>query len=360
MLVSRAALAPSCDLHPATWALLRTATHGGGAAYRPDPAALVEALRETTAWHHQRNGLYRKYCAHVGFDPGRDLDAVEAVDRLPHLSAELLRRWPVTAGGSDLEGEARRVAMLAAVMQAEGLVTGRPVHHVLFARPPGRAARPGGERFFAGLCELAPPGAVTYGLRERADRTLGLDEAGVSEALRRASITGEPVRVVGLPALVARVARGFDAWPVKLGMGSLVLTSGGWDGAELSRADFRALVARAWGVPPQRALDLYRMDEHPVTYVECTGHAFHAPAFARARVVDPLTLDARPPGEPGVLALVSPGATALPSHALLTTDVARSVECPCGRAAPAFEILGRGGKGAQTGFAARLLEMIDR
>lgn len=360
---------PLMDAHASTWALLSSSV-----LYRGDGAALfLDAMRELVAWHHQRNGLYRKVCAAAGFDPARDLDAPESVDRIPYLTADTLARWPLATDGApqlrgvragrfftDTESELRRFAMLSAVIEAEGLISARPVHHVLFARPPGRAERAGGERFYLSLCEFAPPGAVTYGLRETAGRTLAFDGQSVAEALRRASLTGEPVRLIGLPALIARIAQTFESWPVKLGMGSLVLTSGGWEGSSVSRSDFRALMARAFHIAPQRVLDLYRSDEHPATYLECSSHAFHAPVFARARVVDPVSLRPVIGREPGVLALMTPGSTATPSHALVTTDVARTVDCGCGRRSSAFEILGRGGKGQLAGFSTRLLEMISR
>ena len=368
VVVGRAA-PPLQEAHASTWALLRSTAIFAG----EDGVSLVDALRETATWHAEHNPLYRRYCELMGFVATRHLDGVVGMDRLPHLTPELLRQWPRTGSVelgtvalptvsgalfTDLETQARAWTMLASVMEHEGLVSARPVHHILFARPPG-PARPGAESLIAHLAGFAPPGAVTHAL---ADRTGGiaLDAAGVAEALRRASMTGEPVRLIGLPALIAHIARACEAWPVKLGAGSLVLTSGGWDGMRGGRPAFRAQIERALGVPAARVLDVYRLDEHAATYVECPEHHFHAPVFTRVRAVDPVTLRSVREGDAGVLSLMNPGSTAMPAHALLSGDVGRMVACGCGRKAPAFEVLGRGGKGQQTGFAARLMEMIDR
>jgi transcriptional regulator with XRE-family HTH domain len=57
-------------------------------------------------------------------------------------------------------------------------------------------------------------------------------------------------------------------------------------------------LAKALGVPPNRVLDVYRLAEHPATYIECPAHRFHAPVFSRVRAVDPVSLAPAPEGTP--------------------------------------------------------------
>jgi phenylacetate-coenzyme A ligase PaaK-like adenylate-forming protein len=162
--------------------------------------------------------------------------------------------------------------------------------------------------------------------------------------------------------LIARLAEAFESGPVRLDPESLVLTGGGWKkqtrGA-LPKETFRALVGRAWGVPTHRVRDLYGMTEHAVHYLECREHRFHAPVYSRVRVVDPLSGAPVENGRDGVLHLLNPGFTTMPFQSLRTADVGRSADpCPCGRHAPAFEVLGRGGTSLHRGCAATTLERV--
>ena len=371
-----AANPPLRDAHPDTWALL-----GLESIYEPSPerdALFVSALRENTRWHLDRNALYRDYCRALSFDLEHDLHHPEDV---PPLSADVFKIFDLTTlrqvdyftvsssgtGGRrtaiplDLETVMRMWSMGEASFEEEGLATEAPVDYVVLAPDPALSPDHGNAHFFAALMEAAPARETVFALVPDAGG-LRLDTEAAGRKIERSAAAGRVVRVIGLPSLIARLAETFESGPVRLDPESLVLTGGGWKketrGA-LPKESFRALVGRAWGVPSHRVRDLYGMTEHAVHYVECREHRFHAPVYSRVRVVDPLSGAAVENGRDGVLHLLNPGFTTMPFQSLRTADVGRTADpCPCGRRAPAFEVVGRGGTSLYRGCAATTLERL--
>ncbi len=373
----RAATPPLRDKHPDTWALLRLES-----IYESSPereALFVSALREIARWHLDRNPVYHAYCQALRFDPERDLQHPED---LPPLSAELFKvfdlvtlrdvdYFTVSSSGTggrrttiplDLETVMRMWAMGEASFEEEGLTTEAPVDYVVLAPDPAGSPDHGNAHFFAALMEAAPARETIFALVPDGAGRLRLDTEATGRTIDRFAASGRVVRILGLPSLIARLAETFESGPVRLDPESLVLTGGGWKketrGA-LPKESFRALVGRAFGVPSHRVRDLYGMTEHAVHYLECREHRFHAPVYTRVRVVDPLSGAVVENGRDGVLHLLNPGFTTLPFHSLRTADVGRSADpCPCGRRAPAFEVVGRGGTSLYRGCAATTLERL--
>lgn len=373
----KAGTPPLRDAHPDTWALL-----GLESIYEPSPerdVLFVSALREITRWHLDRSPLYDTYCRALSFNLERDLHRPED---LPPLLAEVFKIFDLTTlrhvdyftvsssgtGGRrttiplDLETVMRMWAMGEASFEEEGLATEAPVDYVVLAPDPALSPDHGNAHFFAALMEAAPARETTFALVPDAAGGLRLDTEAAGRKIDRSAASGRVVRVIGLPSLIARLAETFESGPVRLDPESLVLTGGGWKketrGA-LPKESFRALVGRAWGLPPHRVRDLYGMTEHAVHYLECREHRFHAPVYSRVRVVDPLSGALVENGRDGVLHLLNPGFTTLPFQSLRTADVGRTADpCPCGRRAPAFEVVGRGGTSLYRGCAATTLERL--
>jgi phenylacetate-coenzyme A ligase PaaK-like adenylate-forming protein len=367
---------PLASLHRDTWSLFDLPS-----IYENSPereTLFVSALRENTTWHRDRNPAYRAYLRNLSFDPALDLHRPED---LPSLSAEVFKFFDLTTlrhvdfftvsssgtGGRrttiplDLETVMRMWAMGVASFEEEGLAQEAEVDYVVLAPDPALSPDHGNAHFFAALMEAAPARETSFALAPDAAGGLRLDIEAASERIARAAASGRALRVIGLPALIARLARAFESGPVRLAVDSLVLTGGGWKKETketLSKEAFRALLERAWGVPPHRVRDLYGMTEHAVHYLECREHRFHVPVYSRVRVVDPLSGAAVETGREGVLELLNPGFTTMPFQALRTADVGRATSCPCGRLAPAFEVLRRGGTSLYRGCAATTLERL--
>lgn len=377
---TRAVTPPLAAVHPRTWELLRLDSIYESSHDRD--ALFVDAVRENTQWHFDRNHAYRAFCEHRGFLPQRDLERIEDLDRLPPLAADVLKVFDlvtlrhvsfftVTSSGTggrrttiplDLETVLRMWRMGEATFDADRLRSEEPVDYVVLAPDPGASPDHGNAQFFHALTDAAPVREIVYGLVPDDRGGFRLDVERAAGQLTRCATAGRPVRVLGLPALLVTLAERFAGGPITLPEQSLVLTGAGWKKAAdvaLPKSDVRRLLAEVWGVPATRVRDLYGMTEHAVHYLECREHRFHAPVFARARVVDPLSGAQVPDGTEGVLHLINPGFTTLPVHSLLTADVGRACgRCSCGRMTPSFEIMRRGGTSRFRGCAATTLERI--
>jgi hypothetical protein len=121
--------------------------------------------------------------------------------------------------------------------------------------------------------------------------------------------------------------------------------SGGWkklEDARVDRATFDAILLAGLD-PASRVVDYYGLVEQVgVIYPLCAEGFRHVPVWAEVLVRDPLTL-ASLENEPGMLQLMNLCALGAPYHNVLTEDLGRLVpgDCPCGRGAHRFELIGR-------------------
>jgi phenylacetate-coenzyme A ligase PaaK-like adenylate-forming protein len=157
------------------------------------------------------------------------------------------------------------------------------------------------------------------------------------------------VLLVGYPTLMAAAmqalaSRGLSSLP--LAPGSRILTGGGWKsflpGVQLDQDEFRQRVAAFFRIPPEAIRDMFGLSECPAVFVQCASGAYHVPAFADARAIDPETGRRVPDGEVGLLQLTVPLTTSYPLLKILTADKAALTSgCPCGLAAPVLTPRGR-------------------
>jgi hypothetical protein len=102
-----------------------------------------------------------------------------------------------------------------------------------------------------------------------------------------------------------------------------VVHSGGWKQMEAARVDndvFKRRLHDAFGIT--HVVNFYGMAEQVGSvFVEGEDGLLHPAAFADAIVRDPETWHALPPGEPGVLQVLSAVPTSYPGHSILTEDL---------------------------------------
>lgn len=177
----------------------------------------------------------------------------------------------------------------------------------------------------------------------------GFDPAALLGALRAAAQSDEPVALCGTSFafvhLVDALAERRET--VALPAGSRIMETGGFKGRsrEVSRDELYEEIASRLGVPPTRIVNQYGMTElgsqfydtvlrHPGTTRRKLG-----PPWARVRIVDPVSGEDVPEGEPGMIVVIDL-ANSGSVLAVATADLGR-------RVGDGFEVLGRV-RGAET------------
>lgn len=128
--------------------------------------------------------------------------------------------------------------------------------------------------------------------------------------------------------------------------GSALIHGGGWKRLEdrrISEQAFKDALAGTFGI--ERVHNYYGMVEQVGSiYFECEQGWLHAPAYSDVLIRDPKTLEPLPPGQTGLVQVLSLLPRSYPGHSLLTEDlgtVQGEDDCPCGRLGRYFKVHGR-------------------
>lgn len=126
----------------------------------------------------------------------------------------------------------------------------------------------------------------------------------------------------------------------------ILIHSGGWKKLQdqaVSAADFRAALGKATGL--KKVYNFYGMVEQVGSiFLEGDDGYLYPPNFADVIIRDPNTLEELPPGQTGVIEVLSALPRSYPGHCLLTEDlgVVHAVDSSsCGRLGKAFTVVGR-------------------
>ncbi|MGE0880194.1 MAG: acyl-protein synthetase [Acidimicrobiia bacterium] len=157
---------------------------------------------------------------------------------------------------------------------------------------------------------------------------------------------GEPLLLFGFTFMVwQHLVCAFAGSGIDLSNATLV-HSGGWKQMEASRVDaatFKRRLHEEFGIDD--VVNFYGMAEQVGSvFVEGRDGLLHASTFADVIVRDPRTWEELPPGQVGVLQVLSAVPTSYPGHSLLTEDlgVVDTIDDPAtGMGGKAFRVLGR-------------------
>ncbi|MHB2016491.1 MAG: LuxE/PaaK family acyltransferase [Candidatus Xenobia bacterium] len=349
-------------------------------------AQFLAAMQVAFRRHHAECMEYRGLCDRQGFSPAH-LRTVADLPQIPWLFVPVLKRHvlmsvppervKLTLSSSGTSGEKsaiylddttlsriRRIVFniyAAFGMHNPELAT----NYLCFTYDPKIAADVGtawSDKLLTGLTRV---GNVFYAIKQK-EGEWQLDREAVWRALERFANSGRPLRILGFPSFtwevvgeyVRQTGRTFNFGPQ-----SWIITGGGWKtlaDREIPRDEFRRKASEWLGMPPTNVRDLFGMVEHGVPYCECEAGRLHVPIYARAWARDPGTLQVLPPGERGLLHLMTPYLNSFPAISLLTTDLGRvETDCPCGRSAPTLTLEGRAGTVRHKGCAIAALDVLS-
>lgn len=178
------------------------------------------------------------------------------------------------------------------------------------------------------------------------DDELALDDAKVEAFL--AKYPDQPVLVFGFTFLIWQaLVRTLEQSGRRLALDqAIVLHGGGWKKVQdqaVSPTAFRQRLQAATGAT--QVVNYYGMVEQTGSiFLECPEGRLHASSWSDVVIRDPLRFHPLPPGEPGLIEVLSALPQSYPGHALLSEDLGRLLgrdDCPCGRQGATFTVEGR-------------------
>ncbi|MCI8567601.1 MAG: hypothetical protein HFI39_15070 [Lachnospiraceae bacterium] len=331
-------------------------------------ARFLAAMQETVRAVWSASPKYRALATSFSFAPPV-LRTVKDLERIPPIPTLYFKRndftlkhgigVEVTSSGTSGQvsrirysaAELRMMAQMAVCLgRFHGLFSTKPVHYLILGYQPS-IRNPMVISKTAYLSTwYAPALSRTYALMRR-EGEYRLEAAALVRRLLRCSQGRHPVRVIGFPSYASFLLK----WMKKKGKccrlpaGSCALLGGGWKqfaGLEISKEELKELFWEVLGIPAEGIHEFFGAAEHPVLYCTCANGHFHIPAYARVLIRDTATLKPLPPGQPGLVNLLTPMTGSLPLMSVMTDDlgvVHPGKACGCGITAPWLEILGRVG-----------------
>jgi phenylacetate-coenzyme A ligase PaaK-like adenylate-forming protein len=349
----------------------------------------LEAMRENLAHHICGCEAYGRLCRREGFGPG-DLKTTGDLFSIPHIFVGVFKRRKLLSipedgvklvlRSSGTSGEKssnyldevslRRIRRIVRNIYGEFGMADRSqkVNYLCFTYDPAHARDVGTAFSDRLLSTLTGVNRIYYALEyDRKSGDFRLNRETTRKVLEEYSKEGLPLRILGFPSFLHEVVGGIyreRGKPFRFNRNSFVIIGGGWKtlaGREIPKPEFRDLVRRWLGIPPENVRDLYGLVEHGIPYCECENWNLHVPIYARACARDPGTLRPLPRGETGLLHLLTPYLNSVPALSLLTSDLGTVLDgCPCGRNAPYIVIAGRGGVHKHRGCAISALDLLEQ
>lgn len=349
----------------------------------------VVAMREAIAHHRQHSPEYNAICQREGFTE-EALQTPEDLAKIPFIFVNVFKEYKLlsvpedqivlslTSSGTtsnkrsqnywDEPSLARLNQSVQGLGRQIGLYNPEPTNYLISGYNPLEAQDVGTAWSDENIRQLTD-GAhrVEHMLHKGPDGEFHYDLEGSLNILEEFAKEGLPVRFIGFPSFIhftlkERIRRQLP--PLKLHAHSAVITGGGWKNhkdEEISHAEFCQELVEQVGMPADRIRDIYGLVEHGIPYFTCAHGQFHVPTYSRILIRRPGTLEVLPPGEKGLMQIISPYMNSVPTISLLTSDYATVLPtCTCGMHSPVLKLLGRGGVTKHKGCAIKAAEILGR
>ncbi|MGH3726091.1 MAG: acyl-protein synthetase [Mycobacterium sp.] len=337
--------------------------------------SLTDVVRESFAFHFERNGFYRAQCDAAGFTPSDIRDGAD-LHRIPLLPVSMFKQAGahvlMTCGLEDVEIEIRSTGTsgVPSVARRDSTTVTRASVGIF-----------GGYRDFFGISQgaglfLCPSTAevpemgmvkifnlLTGMLDDHryVVREYSFDPEDALAHLR--SWEGRMTRhLIGPPFIIARFLKYLELEdiPLTLDPDSLIIMLGGWKqytGNSISRDEFNEKAQRVLGIDHTRIRDMYGMIESNMLAIECEHQRKHVPPWCYISIRDVTDASVElEPGKTGGIAILDSLNTAYPGF-LLSDDIGEVDEgdCPCGRTGQTVKFRRRR-QGAELGCCAVSIE----
>lgn len=175
---------------------------------------------------------------------------------------------------------------------------------------------------------------------------LSLNRDGVDAFLHK--YAGQPVMLFGFTSFIwQHVVLQLEASGGRLALDhGILLHGGGWKklaAQAVSAEEFKQRLQAVTGI--RRVHNYYGMVEQTGSiYMECEAGHLHSSSFSEILVRDPVSFQPLPPGQVGLIQLLSVLPHSYPGHVLLSEDLGEILpldRCPCGREGSVVRIHGR-------------------
>ena len=350
--------------------------------------AFLAAMKETVAWHYERNEFYRKLLKKHGIQPDDIADEDDLI-KLPPVHANFFKTYEslsvprdevvvhVTSSGT--AGQKSQMffdqsswdfgqIMVRKILDYFGFVSEQPANYLLYTYEPTEGSNLGTAKTDMGLLQYAPVNECRFALKYNGEGH-DFDAFGTIDAFVNYEKQGLPVRICGFPSFLyftLSQMKKLGMKPLQLNPNSLTILGGGWKGntdKQIPKQELYNLAEEMLGIPESRCRDGYGSTEHSVPYIECPNHRFHAPIYSRVYIRDFQTLKPVGFGEVGFASFVTPHLLSVPAVSVLMGDKAvlrDGRECGCGIETPYMEILGRAGTSVAKSCAIAASELLAK
>lgn len=349
---------------------------------------MLEALRTMVDFHKAHNAsirwLYQKY----NFE-SQQLKKESDIAKIPALGVTAMKYnlftslnpndsvLRLTSSGTrgqktqilfDQESLNRVQRMMDVYLEQEGFVSDQLQNYMVFNYNPDQAGDLGTAYTEKNQLRFAPVHRVHYAIQKDENGNWVFDKNLVYDILKSYESEKYPIRIFAMPAFLFEFIEFLESekkQKFEFSNLSWILTGGGWKAAEdkkVSREQFRELCRKWFAIPEAQQRDAFGMAEHCAPYFQCRSHRFHIPVFNRILIRDPLTYKVLPPGEVGLMELITPFNAMMPTTALLSTDYAMidPTPCDCGWKSATFSLIGRAGIQKHKGCAISANELVRR
>jgi phenylacetate-coenzyme A ligase PaaK-like adenylate-forming protein len=319
--------------------------------------ALLEGLNELTEHHRRHCAEYARLLdvLHPGYRPAGKLS------ELPYLPVNLfkyhsLRSIPeqdvfkvLTSSGTTGQGVSR-IALDRQTAQTQTLALSKIMTHVLGpARLPMILVESSKliqdrRQFSARAAGLL--GMINFGRNHfyALDEGMRLDESRLAEFLQK--FAGQTILIFGFTFMVWQyLFRVIEQKGVDFS-NAILVHSGGWKKLQdiaIGNDEFRRRFQKSTGL--SRIFNFYGMVEQVGSvFLEGEDGCLYPPNFADIIIRDPASMRELPPGQPGIIQVLSLLPRSYPGHSLLTEDigVVQGIDdSTCGRRGKRFRVLGR-------------------